>query len=191
MRTPAKLLIDAGLLQFGRFETANGWRPFLLNLAYLPSYPSVMSELVSAAVARVPDAEYLLATADAVPFAVALGLALQRPLVYSRGSAEPPVTDLVGAYDIGHSAALIAGTLDDGERLAQLASGARRVGLDARAGIAIVDLGIAPVANMEMRALFMLPDAVDELVASGDLPSRQARAVHDWIAARRHARSFA
>lgn len=181
MTTIATRLIEAGLLQFGQFETATGWRPFTLNLAYLPSYPSLLAAVVTAAQTHMPDVEYLLAMADAVPFGVALGVALHKPLVYSRGTTEPPVADLVGAYDIGHSAVLLAAVVEDGMQLSRLALQARSVGLDARKAIAILDLGIGSVDGLGVRSLVRLPDAVDDLVASGDLPAGQADAVHDWI----------
>ena len=179
----ANLLINAGLLQFGAFETPSGWRPFTLNLEYLPSYPDLLAAIVAEARALLPDVEYLLAMADAVPFGVALGAALHKPLVYSRGTDEPPVADLIGAYDIGHSAALLASVLDDGRKLAHLADNARRVGVDARVAVAIIDLGVSQVDSLDVHALVRLPDAVEALAASGDLPVGQAAAVHKWIAA--------
>ena len=185
MNRIAKLLINAGLLQFGTFETESGWQPFTLNLEYLPSYPDTLAAVVSEASALLPEAEYLLAAADALPLGVALGAALHKPLVYSRGTDEPPVTDLVGAYDIGHTAVLLGSVVVDGRLLTRLAENARRVGLDARLAVAIVDLGIAHVDGLDVRALVRLDEAVDALAAAGDLPAGHASAVHEWIASRR------
>lgn len=179
----ANLLIDAGLLQFGTFETPSGWQPFTLNLEYLPSYPDTLAAVVAEAQALLPDVEYLLAMADAVPLGVALGVALHKPLVYSRGTDEPPVADLVGAYDIGHTGALLASVLGEGRKLTRLAENARRVGVDARVAVVILDLGISPVEGLDVHALVRLPDAVEALAASGDLPAGHADAVRRWIAA--------
>lgn len=183
MTTIAGRLLDAGLLQFGQFETEDGWRPFTLNLDYLPSYPATLAAIVEAAQSALPDVDYLLAMADAVPFGVALGASLHKPLVYSRGSDAPPVADLVGAYDIGHSGALLASVLDDGARLERLAANARSVGVDARIAVVILDLGISPVHELDVHALVRLPDAVEQLAAAGNLPSGHADVVRAWIAA--------
>ncbi len=180
-----RLLIDAGLLQFGNFETASGWQPFTLNLEYLPSYPDTLAAIVAEARALLPDVEYLLAMADAVPFGVAVGMALHKPLVYSRGTDEPPVADLVGAYDIGHTGALLASVLGDGRKLTRLAENARRVGVDARVAVVIIDLGISHVDGLAVHPLVRLEDAVADLSTAGDLPSGQAAAVRDWIVAQR------
>lgn len=185
MNRIANLFIETGLLQFGTFETPSGWQPFTLNLDYLPSYPDTLSAVVAEARALLPEVDYLLAMADAVPLGVALGVALHKPLVYSRGTDEAPVFDLVGAYDIGHSGALLASVVDDGRKLARLAEGARRVGVDARVAVALIDLGIAQVDALEVHALVRLPDAVDRLAASGELPAGHAAAVHAWIDKRR------
>jgi orotate phosphoribosyltransferase len=179
----AELLIEAGLLQFGRFETLHGWRPFTLNLEYLPSYPQVLAAITTETVALLPEVEYMLAMADAVPYGIAVGVALHKPVVYSRGSDAAPVADLVGAYDIGHSGALLTSVLDDGKALRRLAANARSVGVDARVAVAILDLGYAKVPDMEMHALVRLPDAVTRLADECLIPSGQVDAVRAWIAA--------
>ena len=127
-----------------------------------------------------------LLLAPAVGFAtVAVGMALHKPLVYSRGTDEPPVADLVGAYDIGHTGALLASVLGDGRKLTRLAENARRVGVDARVAVVIIDLGISHVDGLAVHPLVRLEDAVADLSTAGDLPSGQAAAVRDWIVAQR------
>lgn len=181
----APLLIESGLLQFGRFETLQGWRPFTLNLEYLPSYPQVLAAITADTVAVLPDVEYMLAMADAVPFGIAVGVALHKPVVYSRGTDAAPVADLVGAYDIGHTGALLTSVLDDGRALRRLAVNARSVGVDARFAVAILDLGYAVVPDLEIHALVRLPDAVTRLADERLIPAGQVDAVRTWIGAQR------
>lgn len=185
MTTIAQRLIESGLLQFGQFETDDGWRPFTLNLDYLPSYPATLAAIVDQTRALLPDVEYLLAMADAVPYGVALGAALAKPLVYSRGTDALPVADLVGAYDIGHTGALLASVLEDGAKLDRLAKNARSVGVDARIAITILDLGISQVHELDVRALVYLPAAVEQLADAGDLPGGHVDVVRTWIASQR------
>lgn len=185
MTAIASFLIESGLLQFGRFETPHGWRPFTLNLEYLPSYPQVLAAITAETVALLPDVEYLLAMADAVPYGISVGVALHKPVVYSRGTDAAPVADLVGAYDIGHTGALLTSVLEDGKALMRLAANARSVGVDARFAVAILDLGYSAVPDMEIHALVRLPDAVTRLADERLIPSGQVDAVRAWIAQQR------
>jgi hypothetical protein len=176
----AELLLEAGLIQFGAFEEDGGMAPYQLHLELLPSYPDILELVVAQVAGRLGAVDHLLCTADAVPIGVALGLQVSLPLVYSRGSDAPAVSDLVGAYDIGHKAALIVTSLSDVARTQRLIDGARRVGLDTQQIIAVVDTG-ARVEDTPYIALLTMAALVDDLTACHLLPEGQARAVHDWM----------
>ena len=177
----AELLLEAGLIQFGAFEEQGRMAPYQLHLELLPSYPDILEQVVTEVAARLGPVDHLLCTADAVPVGVALGLRKSLPLVYSRGSDAPAVSDLVGAYDIGHKAALIVTSLADVARTQRLIDGARRVGLDTQQLIAVVDTG-ARLADTPYSALLTMSALVDDLAAHHLLPAGQAQAVHDWMA---------
>ncbi len=180
----SELLLEAGLIQFGAFAIGEHMAPYQLHLELLPSYPDILAQVAAEVAARLGPVDHLLCTADAVPIGVALGLCVTLPLVYSRGSDQPAVSDLVGAYDIGHQAALIVTSLTDTTRTRRLIDGARRVGLDTRQIIAVVDTGVA-LDGTSYSALLTLSSLVDDLATRGLLPEGQAVAVHDWMANRR------
>ena len=169
----------AGLLQFGRFRRGERDVPLQTAFDMLASYPALLRDLATEGQRAISAQTYdhLLCPADAVSFGVALSLATGIPLVYSRGQGEAPVYDLVGAYDIGHPALLVANVWDDGA--GQLVNAARRVGLEVRAALVILDTG-QQQDGLACSALLHLPNILDMLVASGQLPPGLADVVRTW-----------
>ncbi|NWF71335.1 MAG: hypothetical protein HXY40_19820 [Chloroflexi bacterium] len=186
---PAELLrmmLDGGLLQFGRFEKQGEIVPLVLALDLLPAYPEILRALIDEGAKLVGGwPERLLCTADAVPFAVGLSLQIGIPLVYSRGHPEQPVHDLVGAYDVGHPTLLITQTLAPTAKLEQFINQAKKVGLDVQGVLAITDGGASKGVFHDKphgaQALIALRDMVDQLEAEKALASGQAQAVRDWM----------
>lgn len=176
------LLLDAGLIQFGWFEP--GGAPFKLSLEMLPAYPDVLKAVAAEArpfLAQAP-CDRLVCLPDSLPLGIALSLETGIPLVYSRGSGEAAVYDLVGAYDIGHPALLLVNTLDAAQDLSQFVGGAHRVGLNILQAVAVVNLGrLPPPADFAVRALLHLPDAVHHLAGNGRLPVRHAQVVLNFL----------
>jgi hypothetical protein len=172
-------IMEAGLLQFGLFQRGSSHTPLQTAFEMLASYPGLLRDITGEGHRMIGEQhfDHLLCTHDAVPFGVALSLATGIPLVYSRGRGEAPVHDLVGAYDIGHPALLVANVWDDGAE--RLAAAGRRVGLEVRAGLAVLDIGTQP-HNLIFTALLRLPDVLETLVASGQLPQGQADVVKSW-----------
>lgn len=184
-----RLLLETGLVQFGRFSNAFESTPFRFSLEMLPAYPDVARVLIARAktLLSAVHVNRLLCTADALPFGVGLSLETDIPLVYSRGSKDAPVYDLVGAYDIGHPALMLTNVLGDFEPVAQLMAGAQRVGLEIHTVLAIIDLGIATIPHdTTLLALLRLPAIIEALSQSGQLPPAHARTVKQWIAAHAH-----
>lgn len=182
------LLMDAGLLQFGWFEGV----PFKLHLDMLPAYPDVLKALAVAAKTQtqpIHTLSRLVSTNDALPFGVALSLETGIPLVYSRGSGEGAVNDLVGAYDIGHPALMLVNTWtrNDIQRVSDLITGARRVGLDIRQALTIVEVDTQNThlgVDVSVHHLLKLTNIVEILVDGGRMPVGQGEAVLDWLADR-------
>ncbi|HVU09988.1 MAG TPA: hypothetical protein VHD90_01870 [Phototrophicaceae bacterium] len=176
----AQKLIDAGLIQFGWF----GEVPFTLHLDMLASYPDVLTQVVDEAqtVFGTAQATRLLCTADAIPFGVAHSLRSGIPLVYSRGSTDAPVFDLVGAYDIDHPTLLLTNSLGDKATLTPLIAGARRVGLEVHTLIPILEARDQLQADrLTVLPLLRLADVVRDLTDQQQLRANHAQAVLDWI----------
>lgn len=183
-----QLFMEAGLLQFGRFQDSSGTRPFLTNLDYLPAYPDILKQVVAETRLHLDGlaVQRLVATPEAVPFGVALALETGISLVYSRGQGKEAVYDLAGAYNIGHASVLLVNTTETLLFLGGFIAGARRVGLDIHTAVAIFDPGTT-VPDITARAIINLPDALEILAAQGELPIQQALTVRAWIAEQRAA----
>jgi orotate phosphoribosyltransferase len=176
-----QMLLKTGLLQFGRFADRTGWKPYCLNLHMLPSYPDVLRALIEEAVPAAGQADRLVAAADAIPFGIGLSLRTGIPLVYSRGTDEAPVYDLVGAYDIGHPALLITGSLNSPELMSRLIGRAKQVGLEIDGVIAVIDEGSFQSAQVRIHALLNLPSVVAMLVKHEQLPAGQGKMIREWL----------
>lgn len=184
----ADLLIDTGLLQFGSFKKGDFNIPLNFCLNMLPAYPEVLMQVVSETLASISNlpVQRLVSTGDAIPFGVALSLNTQIPLVYSRGTAEAPVFDLVGAYDTGHSAILLVNTLVDFQSFRPLISAARQVGLEIHSLISIIDFELTPEHDdLSIISILKLPDLIRELSNTGRIPTGQAEVILDWIYSKR------
>lgn len=173
----------AGLLQFGAFTRQGKINPFDLSLHLIGSYPDLLRDAADDAARQLQDTSMsrVLATADAVPFGVALALRLNIPLVYSRGMGASPVDDLVGAYDIGHPALLVTNSTGFDASVESLIKGARRVGLEIHTLVTLLECRPITLDGVEIIALVKLSELVDQLAAAGDLATGQAALVQAWL----------
>lgn len=192
--TPADLvraLAAAGLIQFGRFERPDGsfW-PMMVNLRWLPSYPDLLRQIAAALdplLDRV-DADRLLTTTDALPIGVALSLRKNIPLVYPYGELREYTAAyaIEGAYDVGHPTALLADVLIDAPQATLITAIARRVGLEVRAILAVVDLGLGARGALEAEgyavdAVLTLRAMLPVLADLGTLPPAMRATVEEWL----------
>ncbi len=181
MSGPANLgdaLVEAGLLLFGRFVHGGEPRPFRHHLAMLASYPVLLKAMAEQLAGPVQGADRLLCRTECLPLGVAVSLETQIPLVIAAGDGHDGARDFVGAYDIGHPAALLTHSLDDFPDL--LIRHARRVGLEIDRVCAVLAPGPIelPVSG---HALIQLRELVAHLVDSKHLPAGQGRAVTAWL----------
>jgi hypothetical protein len=178
-------LLETGLLQFGCFvDPLSPAMPYRLRLEFLPSYPRLLQTIVDQALPLIGDIDLFLCTIDTLPFASAMSLSSGLPLVYSRGTGAAPTHDMVGAYDIGHPACLLANQTN--QTLESLIKNASQVGIEVTEIISIVDDSSVQLKAIKMQSLIHLDSAIDHLQASQYLPSGQANAVRYWIETSRH-----
>lgn len=182
------LLVETGLLQFGRFQDGKGTRPFLLSLDYLPAYPHVLKAVAQTAqqYLKTMSIHRLVATADAIPFGVAVSLQTDISLVYSRGTNQEAVHDLAGAYNIGHAALLLTNVLEDTQLLIPFITSAQHVGLEIHTLVTVLDISTTtPLPGIQIRSILSLPAVVQELTEQKFLPAGQGEAVLAWIESQR------
>lgn len=167
-------ILDAGLLQFGAFQHDDKHKPYRLHLSMLPSYPAILAQ-TSKAVAELIDGQpsRLVCTEDAVALATVVSQILSTPLVVHSGRLGHPAHNLVGAYDVGHSAALISLTNDhDASFIRRLIGEAAGVGLNIRQWVSLID--IRPVNDIRHAAVINLRDMADVLVERGEVSAQMA-----------------
>ncbi len=187
----ARALADAGLIQFGRFAQPDGgvW-PVAVHLDWLPSYPDVLRQ-AARALAPLMDGlgvDRVLAGPGALPVGVALSFETGVPLVYTvsemRSAADAFAIE--GAYDVGHPTVLLSNLLLDAAQAESLTALAGRVGLEVRAMLAVLDLGLGAREALEaggwiVRSSLTLGRALPVLEAAGALPPVMRARVQAWI----------
>ena len=171
-------LYDAGLLQFGRFVTDEGPRPFQHHLAMLASYPALLGALAESVAPFLDGVDRLICTENSVALGVSGSLQSQVPLVIARGNGHDGARDFVGAYDIGHPAALIANSLSEID--VALIARAAVWGLQVRSVVAVLDLGGRP-ASVPSTALVDLEALIALLIRERNLPDPLATAMLAWL----------
>jgi hypothetical protein len=170
------LLLRAGLLQFGRFAYGGEWQPYQFKLELLPSYPDILEHLTDLSLPLIKDVDHLVCPLSALPFGISLSLRTGIPLVYSDSGSS-----LVGAYDIGHPALLVANNLHAAPDLKRLIVHARHVGLDIQKALIIADEGRRKLDEVEVEALLDLSEIVTSFIQAGRLPAGQGWLVLDWL----------
>jgi hypothetical protein len=174
-------LIEAGLLQFGRFIAGDQVVPVQMRFDLLPSYPQVLGRLAEACAAQIASqgqVERLLCVADALPLGTLTSALTSIPLVYSRGSGASPVHDLVGAYDIGHPSTLICHFYRRNGHVDRLRQDAQSVGLEVTGIITLIDPESREDATV--RSLFSLNSLTQTLLAKGRLSPQMATQILAW-----------
>jgi orotate phosphoribosyltransferase len=179
----AEMLLDAGLVQFGWFEEGI---PLRLALHLLPSYPDILQQAAAQAARQIDLQRFdrLLCIADSMPLALALSLHTGIPLVYSQNSPEAPVYDLVGAYDVGHPALIVATSHAGGSITESLIQKVRRVGLEVEAVLLLLDDSAGTTHDVEHFSLLGLSSLVRRAVERGKIPAGQGNVVLEWFAAK-------
>jgi hypothetical protein len=183
-----RLVLETGLLQFGRFIRNGEVSPFQLSLELLPAYPGTLKQIADKAKQHLNHnpVNRLVTTMESLPLGVAVSLETGIPLVFSRGDNAPAVNDLVGAYDMGHPTVLLLNTLGNTRTMEHFVQTAKRVGLEIHTLISIFDLEISqPLRDIRIFSLLRLATLSTDLMATGQLPQGQGQAVLDWIVHKR------
>lgn len=182
-----ELLLDTGLVQFGRFQEADGVYPFRLFLDYLPAYPDVLGHIATLANSFIHEAKIdrLIAMPAALPLGVALSLKTGVSLVYSRGQGEAAAYDLVGTYNAGDTGLILTTVLGEKSLPKSFLNNIKLVGLNVNSILALIDVsGDKTPAGFSVQSIFRLADLVNEWADEGRLPLKQSEAVQNWISER-------
>ena len=177
-------LLNTGILQFGYFVSEGKVAPVRFCPEYLPAYPKLLSEMGRLALSQftVAQVDHLIANADSLPLGLICSLETDLSLVYSRGTGEAAVYDLVGSYNSGHICTLLVNSIDNATAIQKFISNARSVGLEIQSIVTLFEVKpIKQQAAIPVRSVLRLVDVVPQLVESGRLSEGQAQAVLRWI----------
>lgn len=174
-------LLGAGLIQFGWFEHAETVKPFAFKLDMLASYPDLLLRSAHALIRLIGEnpITHLLTPTATIGLGTAIALEMSTPLVYQRIES---AVDLVGAYDIGHPAALILDVFDRQHPPTTLIAYARRVGLNIQDAYCLIDIenGANPL-DLHVWSMTTLREIVTRAAENEQIPPGQADAVREWI----------
>jgi len=159
----AQMLLNTGILQFGLFVDNNTTSAYRIRLEMLSAYPEVMQQVIYRGIQTIATSrpfDRLVSHPDCIPLASAVSLNTGISLVYSRGQAEAPVHDLVGAYDVGHPSCLLVNTITPAT--AAFITNCQRVGLEIHTILEVVAKG-EKLEGFDQRHIFTLTALVHEL----------------------------
>lgn len=159
MNDVLQALLERDLIQFGYFEDGE---PIRFRLDLLPAYPDVLQLIANQLAVRISQSvavDRIVCTRDAIAPALALSLQTSIPLVYGSDTSRAPVHDLVGAYDVGHPAALMTLVIDDVKKLSEFMRRMKRVGLETQHIYSIVTLtNLDRIDGLPVTALLRFAD---------------------------------
>lgn len=152
-------LLDCGLVQFGMFGAEE--KPCLIQIGLLPSYPLVLKQLALCMRPLIPEnTERLLSVSSAYGLGVALSLDSNVPLVYSLGTDGNGVSDIIGAYDVGHPTCLVMDVWQGENYILPLIQKAEGVGLKIHSIVCCFSIG-QPEMNSSTIPIQSSIDVVD------------------------------
>jgi uridine monophosphate synthetase len=180
MSNLVRSLVTIGAVQFGQFEQQPGvFAPLAINLRILPSYPAILKALAEeiAPLVRIDGLTHLLTMPAAVPISVAVSLATAMPLAYP-AAGDP--RQIEGAYDFNVPTVLLTDILGSGADEQAMIDHVRGLGLDVKAVIAVIDLGICTRSERPFPAIAWRK--IDELLPEMPTFTPSMRVVvRDWL----------
>lgn len=151
--------LEAGLIQFGRFQQADGsFSPLSLNFLLLPSFPQLLQATAHAFLPLLAESKVnrILATRATTALGGVVAVESGIPLTYHYGEMRGVSNAFIieGAYDVGHPTALLTNVLDS--EVDSLLEPAQKVGLNIVMVLSVLSLGNGAVKTLEERGIFAL-----------------------------------
>lgn len=176
-----QLLIETGIVEFVLFNLNGTEAPIRFNWEYLPAFPDALKKLAYTvqSVLNQVQVDRLLVPNEALPLGLAVSLQTNVPLIYNKAEREA-ASNLIGAYDTGQIAILIA---YDADNIAPLVLKAHQVGLKVISAFSVMKIGdVESRQQISWHFGIDLGEVIQELTGSGQLSQGQAQAIYDWIA---------
>ena len=138
-------LHDIGAVQFGRFRLHSGKESRIyIDLRLLVSFPAALRQATAAyaGVLAALDYDLLAATPLAgLPIGTAIGLHLDKPLIYPRKTAKSYGTgkNIEGRWSIGQTVVVIDDLITSGDSVLETVASVKAAGLHVRDAVVLID----------------------------------------------------
>ena len=138
-------LHDIGAVQFGRFRLHSGKESRIyIDLRLLVSFPAALRQATAAyaGVLATLDYDLLAATPLAgLPIGTAIGLHLDKPLIYPRKTAKSYGTgkNIEGRWSIGQTVVVIDDLITSGDSVLETVASVKAAGLHVRDAVVLID----------------------------------------------------
>jgi uridine monophosphate synthetase len=185
-------LYDLGAVQFGEFTLKSGEKsPVYLDLRLLISRPATLRRVANTMQAFAGKLKFdRLASIPmaGLPIAVALSLAMDRPLVYARPEIKSHGTgrEIEGECKAGETVLLIDDVISGGHSKAESIAVLEAAGLKIKDMLVVVDREMGGVQQMASRgykvhAVLTLREILTTLARLGRIKKKQLQEVTEWL----------
>jgi uridine monophosphate synthetase len=189
-------LYDLGAIQFGEFRLKSGEKsPIYLDLRLLISRPASLRRVANTLqsfAATLPFDRLAGIPMAGLPIAVALSLAMDRPLIYARPETKQHGTgrEIEGEHKAGETVLLIDDVISGGHSKAESIAVLEAAGLKVRDVLVVVDREMGGVQVMAARgytvhSALKVTDILDMLLRLRRIKKKQQQEVMAWLEKRK------
>lgn len=190
--TIALALHDIGAVKFGEFKLKSGLlSPIYIDLRLLVSHPGLLEQIADrmAAIAGVIEFDRLAAIPyAALPIGVAVSLAMNRPMIYSRKESKDYGTArrIEGDFREGETVLLIDDLITKGHSKIEAMRPLAEAGLIVKNILVLIDreqggAAVLAQAGCRLHAVFTLSALLDVLVRHRRIDAERQTEVLEWI----------
>jgi uridine monophosphate synthetase len=188
----AVALHDAGCVQFGQFKLKSGLlSPIYVDLRLLVARPALLRQVGDVLAARARSLQFDVLAAipyAALPIGVAVGMALDAPLVYPRKEVKNYGTErsVEGVFQSGQTALLIDDLITKGHSKLEALAPLEAAGLKVKDILVLVDREQGGVEELDahgytVHAVLTLAQILDVLTVAGKLEPDRRDQIKRWL----------
>ncbi len=177
----AVTLYETGAVKFGNFTLHSGKKsPIYIDLRIVVTYPHLLKQIAKAYATVLDQMDFDILSAypyAGLPLGVAIGLEMDRPLIYPRKEMKTYGTgkSIEGIFEVGQETVLIEDLITSGKSIAEAFAILKAAGLSGNRSVVLIDRqqgGIQQLAaenGIEVTAIMTLTHMLDHLIAAGKI----------------------
>ena len=174
-------LYETGAVKFGNFTLHSGKKsPIYIDLRIVVTYPHLLKKIAKAYAAVLSEMQFDILSAypyAGLPLGVAVGLEMERPLIYPRKEMKTYGTgkSIEGVFEVGQTTVLIEDLITSGKSIGEAFAILKAAGLSGNRSVVLIDRqqgGIQQLAQengIEVRAIMTLTQLLDHLIDAGKI----------------------